>query len=185
MTGPSNSSFNWAAYARDVVEHAVRHQPESTIPTPEDSATEKHAGVFVTLHKLGQLRGCMGTLDSALPLPTAVRQAAVTAATRDPRFPPVAPDELPDIDLEVSIMEAPHPMRSLDDLELGRHGIIVQSGRRRGLFLPQVATQHHMDKETFLTRCCADKAGLPPDAWRDPQVEVLLFESHIYHEQRN
>ena len=73
-------------------------------------------------------------------------------------------------------------MANIDELECGRHGIIVRQGMLRGLFLPQVATEHHLDKETFLLRCCSEKAGLPANAWRDPKTEVLLFTADIFHE---
>ena len=150
--------------------------------TPPPDAERPHAGAFVTLRRRGRLRGCMGTLDPSQPLPDAVRRAAQTAAFEDPRFPPVTLSELPELSVEVSILTEPQPMRSLDDLELGKHGIIVQRGHQRGLFLPQVAVEHRMDKETFLSRCCAEKAGLPPDAWRNPETEVFLFGAEVYHE---
>jgi len=73
-------------------------------------------------------------------------------------------------------------MRRLDELELGRHGILVRQGGRRGLFLPQVAVEHHLDKETFLSRCCDEKAGLPANAWQDPATEVLLFTTEVFQE---
>jgi len=98
----------------------------------------------------------------------------------DPRFAPLTLAELPEVTIEVSVLSPPWPMGNLDDLELGKHGIIVRSGARRGLFLPQVATEHHFDKEIFLTRCCSEKAGLKPDAWRDPTTEVLLFTTDVY-----
>jgi len=128
------------------------------------------------------LRGCMGLLDARLARADAVRQAAISAALHDPRFSPVAPAELADLAIEVSILDAPVPMHSLDELELGRHGIIVQRGMQRGLFLPQVATDHHMSREEFLGRCCSEKAGLPADAWRDPATTVELFTTEVYTE---
>lgn len=141
-----------------------------------------HGGVFVTLRKFARLRGCMGLLDPSLPLDEAVRHAAQCAAAEDPRFPPVAPDELQDIHVEVSIMSAPRPMQHLDELEIGRHGIIVQQGRRRGLFLPQVAVDHHLDKEAFLSRCCNEKAGLAPDAWKHADTTVEIFTTEVHDE---
>jgi AmmeMemoRadiSam system protein A len=124
----------------------------------------------------------MGTLDPSQPLADAVRHAAETAALHDPRFPPVTSAELPDLSVEVSILSAFWPMRSIDELQVGTHGILVRRGVQRGLFLPQVATEHHLDKETFLSRCCAEKAGLPPDAWRNPDTEVLLFTADIFQD---
>ncbi len=124
----------------------------------------------------------MGTLDDVPPLAEAVRHAALCAAFQDPRFPPVSESELSDLQVEVSVLSSPQRMTSLDDLVIGRHGIRVRRGTQHGLFLPQVAVEHKLDKESFLSRCCAEKAGLPPDAWRDPATEVLLFTSQVFRE---
>jgi len=124
----------------------------------------------------------MGTLDPQIPLGEAVRQAAVCAAVQDPRFPPVTPAELTELDVEVSVLSDPVPMRNLADLEVGRHGVLVRRHGQRGLFLPQVAVEHHLDREEFLSRCCAEKAGLPPDAWKKPGTEVLLFTTEVFRE---
>ena len=178
---PDHTTPTWLAYARQVVEYTARGDDPNSINTlPND--TRAHHGVFVTLHKHGRLRGCMGILDPEQPLEEAVRHAAISAAARDPRFSPVTTAELADINIEVSILSSPYPMRSPDDLELGRHGIIVRRGLQRGLFLPQVAVTHHFDKETLLNRCCSEKAGLPADAWRDPDTEVLLFTTDVMQE---
>ncbi len=176
-TGSIPHSATWASFARAVIERATRGQDPASVPVPQ-LEDEPHGGVFVTLNDAqGRLRGCMGTLDPNQPLAEAVRTAAVNAAVSDPRFPPVRPDELPHLSVQVSILTHPVPMRSLDELEIGRHGVIVRRGRNRGLFLPQVATQFRLSPEQFLSLCCSEKAGLPPDAWRDPQTEVLLFET--------
>jgi AmmeMemoRadiSam system protein A len=174
-------SPNWPAFARQIIDAALRGADVSSLQPPA-GCDQPFSGVFVTLKKHGRLRGCMGILDASQSLAETVRYTAQTAALHDPRFPPVAPGELRDLSIEVSILSAPRPMRDLDDLELGRHGIIVQRGHQRGLFLPQVATEHRMDKLTFLSRCCAEKAGLSPDAWRDPRTEVLLFTADVFHE---
>lgn len=181
MSDHRPGDITWPAYARLVIERTLRRLPLDDLPLPAD-AGRPHSGVFVTLRRAGRLRGCMGTLDAAPPLPEALRRTAVMAAFEDPRFPPLNQPELADLAVEVSIMSPPRPMTSLDDLVLGRHGIIVQHGHRRGLFLPQVATDHRMDKETFLSRCAHEKAGLAPDAWRDPATEVLLFETDVHHD---
>ncbi|MCK4343259.1 MAG: AmmeMemoRadiSam system protein A [Phycisphaerae bacterium] len=178
MTAPHEPTPSWLAFARQVVEYAARRaDPARAGPAPAE--LRAHHGVFVTLHKYGRLRGCMGTLDPHEPLVDAVRHAAVCAASQDPRFTPVTPDELPDLQIEVSILSPPRPMGRLEDLEIGRHGVIVRRGKQRGLFLPQVAVTHHFDKETFLARCCSEKAGLPSDSWRDPETEVLLFTAEV------
>jgi len=171
----------WATFARAVIESAAQHTDAEQAGSPPADA-RPHGGVFVTLQRGGRLRGCMGILDPSMSLVAAVRQAAISAARQDPRFPPVAPDELPDLDVEVSILSDPERMKNLDDLRIGTHGILVRRGLQRGLFLPQVATDHHFDKETFLSRCCAEKAGLPADAWRQPDTEVLLFTTEVIKE---
>jgi AmmeMemoRadiSam system protein A len=174
-------SHNWAQFARAAIARAIGGgDGGDPIASPEPERL--HAGVFATLHQRGRLRGCMGLLDAGLPLADAVRQAAQSAAQHDPRFPPVTPAELASLEIEVSILSDPVPMQSLDDLVLGRHGIIVRRGGRRGLFLPQVAVEHRMTKEMFLERCCDEKADLPADAWRDPATEVLLFTTEIHRE---
>ena len=170
----------WLQFARDVVAQAAHQRDPRLVPEPPDAPP--HSGAFVTLHSGGRLRGCMGTLSDALTLSEAVRHAATCAALDDPRFPALRPDELSDLHIELSVLSPPVPMSSIADLELGRHGIIVRRGGCRGLFLPQVATEHHMSKEEFLSRCCSEKAGLPPEAWRDPATEVLLFTAQILTE---
>lgn len=201
MQSAAASASPWARYARAVITDAVHGNscPNGDGAVAGDGATglgetsaaaagglppeRAHAGVFVTLHKARRLRGCMGTLDDMLPLASAVRHAAICAALHDPRFPPVASGELPDLEIEVSILGPPRPMKNLDDLELGVHGVIVQRGPDRGLFLPQVAVEHHFDRETLLSRCCSEKAGLPADAWRQPGTQILLFTAEVARER--
>ncbi|MGD8451257.1 MAG: AmmeMemoRadiSam system protein A [Phycisphaerae bacterium] len=180
MHAAAQPSVDWPAYARQVIESAVRGVAPEYQPSP---VSGPHGGVFVTLHKFKRLRGCMGTLDPSLSVADAVRRAAASSALHDPRFSPVAVAELPDLVVEVSILSAPEPMGTIDELELGRHGVIVRQGMRQGLFLPQVAVEHHLDKETLLSRCCREKAGLSPDAWRDPDTEVLLFTAQVFSEE--
>ncbi len=171
----------WPAFARDVIEAVVRGG-DPTRPEPPPDASRETSGAFVTLHRRGCLRGCMGTLTPGQSVGEAVRDAAICSAQHDPRFNPVAVGELTDLVIEVSILSPPWRMRTLDELELGRHGLLIRRGRHQGLFLPQVATEHRLDKETFITRCCTEKAGLPPDAWRQPETEVPLFTAQIYNE---
>jgi AmmeMemoRadiSam system protein A len=179
MSDTQQTPGSWPAYARLIIEQAIRENDPKTIKPPP-SGSQPFGGAFVTLRLFGGLRGCMGTLDTDQPLADAVRYAAVNAAVHDPRFAPLTLAELPEVTIEVSVMSPLWPMGNLDELELGQHGIIVRSGARRGLFLPQVVTEHHFDKEAFLTRCCSEKAGLKPDAWRDRTTEVLLFTTDVY-----
>lgn len=181
MTSPATSTPTWPTFARRVIECVARGGDPADIAVP-CTEPRTHGGVFVTLHQFGRLRGCMGILDPTTALAEAVRQAAVCAGSQDPRFSAVRSEELPDVRIEVSILSTPWAMRRLDELELGRHGILVRQGGRRGLFLPQVAVEHHLDKETFLSRCCDEKAGLPANAWQDPATEVLLFTTEVFQE---
>jgi AmmeMemoRadiSam system protein A len=181
MTDAAPTADPWTAFARRVIESAVHEADPQRLEPPPAGAQPNH-GAFVTLRKSNRLRGCMGSLDTDQTLGQAVRTAALSAAMHDPRFGSVTNAELPDIVIEVSILTPPTPMKTLDELELGKHGILIHRGPQRGLFLPQVATDHHLDKEAFLSRCCSEKAGLPPEAWRDPDVEVLLFASEIHRE---
>lgn len=138
-------------------------------------------GVFVTLRKNGELRGCIGFAEPVAPLGRAVVQAAIYAATEDPRFPPVKPAELKDIRVEVSVMT---PLREITDarkVEVGRHGLVVSRGERRGLLLPQVPVENGWDRETFLEQASL-KAGLPPDAWRRG-AKLFVFEAIVFGEQ--
>jgi AmmeMemoRadiSam system protein A len=152
------------AIARAAVHAAVAGRAPD-VPAADDSPDA--TGAFVTLKRRGQLRGCIGTLERRGSLAEEVARVAVSAALEDPRFSPVSAAELDEIDVEVSVLG---PLEAVDPvdpaaIEIGRHGLVVEQGRRRGLLLPQVATEWKMDVETFLAHTCA-KAGLPPDAWR-------------------
>ncbi len=139
-------------------------------------------GAFVTIRKHGDLRGCIGHIIGSQPLYLTVRDMAVAAASQDPRFDPLSPQELGDIDVEVSVLSIPRPA-SVDEIELGKHGVIVSQGYRQGLFLPQVATETGWDKTTFLSELCSQKAGLPADAWKDPRTKIEIFTAEVFSEK--
>jgi uncharacterized protein len=139
-------------------------------------------GAFVTLHVDGALRGCIGRVDADTPLYLAVEQLAVAAATRDPRFDPLRAEELSDTHIEVSVLSPP-VSGTPDEVELGRHGLIVTRGVRRGLLLPQVAVEHKLTREQFLDETCA-KAGLPPGAWQQPETILELFTAEVFSEPK-
>jgi len=153
-------------------------------PPPLESDAPKlrePRGVFVTLHRKGSLRGCIGYLEAVKPLGQAVQEMARAAAFQDPRFPPLQAEELPEIDLEISILT---PMRRVDttaEITVGVHGLYLEQGPRRGLLLPQVATEHGWDRLTFLRQTCV-KAGLPPDAWKDAATRIYIFCAEILKE---
>jgi AmmeMemoRadiSam system protein A len=132
------------------------------------------AAVFVTLTDAGELRGCMGTLDPEQPVAQAVASAAMTATLDDPRFYPVEADELADLEVDVSILGLPVELVAATDFVPGLDGIVVERGPRLGLLLPEVATDHGWDGERMLGAVCR-KAGLPHDAWREPETRCLVF----------
>ena len=139
-----------------------------------------HAGAFVTLHVGRELRGCIGFPGSDQPLDEVVGRCAVAAATEDPRFPPLAAKELPGLELEISVLTPIRPIADVTEIEIGRDGLVAQDGFRRGLLLPQVATEHHWDREAFLSHTCL-KAGLKPDAWRTG-AKISRFQADVFGE---
>lgn len=142
---------------------------------------EFQRGAFVTLHKKGDLRGCIGNFFSEKPLVNTVEEMAIAAASQDPRFAPVSQTELDDLDLEVSVLS---PLVEIDDvnkIQVGVHGIYLVSPRGRGVLLPQVATEYGWDRETFLENTCL-KAGLRPGCWREPDTKVLIFSAQVFGE---
>jgi AmmeMemoRadiSam system protein A len=139
-------------------------------------------GAFVTLHKQGQLRGCIGHLHADHPLYATVVEMAIAAATQDPRFPPVQAEELKEIDIEISVLSPFREIQGLEEIEVGRHGLIASRGAHRGLLLPQVAAEYGWDSPTFLSYTCL-KAGLPADAWKDGSVKVEVFSAQVFGEK--
>jgi AmmeMemoRadiSam system protein A len=172
------------AAARAAVEAAVKADPQPVIDSSEPIFDEKR-GVFVTLKTGGRLRGCIGRFDPSEPFRQLLLEMAVASATQDPRFlyDRVTPRELPELTIEVSVLS---PLERTDDplsIELGTHGIYINKGFQSGCFLPQVATETGWSKEEFLSNCASHKAGLAPDAWRDPDTEVYIFTADILSEQ--
>jgi len=136
---------------------------------------------FVTLTKKGRLRGCIGYTEVVAPLFKVVQECAVAAATEDPRFPPVSPEELPSLRVEISVLTPLFPIRP-EEVEVGRHGLMVAQGRMRGLLLPQVPVEWGWDRETFLDQACV-KAGLPPSAWRHGAT-LRAFTAEVFGEEK-
>jgi uncharacterized protein len=136
-------------------------------------------GAFVSLHRHGQLRGCIGYLEPIKPLLQTVREMAAAAAFQDPRFRPLQASELADLEIEISVLSPMRLIQSTDEIEVGRHGLYVVKGQNRGLLLPQVATQYRWSRLTFLEQTCC-KAGLPPDAWKEPGTKLYIFTADIF-----
>jgi AmmeMemoRadiSam system protein A len=167
--------------ARDTVEAVITGGP---MPKPQSDDPELNApcGCFVTLKNKGRLRGCIGQFISEVPLIELVSQMAKASATGDPRFlaDPITPRELKNLDIEISVLSPLKRTGNPLSLRLGVDGIYIKMGRASGCFLPQVATETGWSKEEFLSYCCAHKAGLAADAWRDPDTEVYLFTAEVF-----
>ena len=144
----------------------------------------KKNGVFVTLKKKGELRGCIGCYTpTTKPLYETVADMAISAATQDPRFPKVTPEELEEIKIEISVLSELDKIDDVNKIETGKHGVVVRKGFRGGVFLPQVATETGWDREEFLSNLCAHKAGLSPDAWKDKDTKIYIFTVEKFEEE--
>jgi len=139
------------------------------------------SGVFVTLHKAGALRGCIGNFISNLPLYKNIAEMARSSAFSDPRFNPLQADELRAIDIEISVLSPLREIKDVNEIEVGRHGIFIEKGYARGVLLPQVATENNFDCETFLEHTCM-KAGLEPQCWKSGAT-ISIFEVEIFGER--
>lgn len=153
--------------------------PEAAL---RSDALDAECGAFVTLHRRGELRGCIGYVRAVKPLRQAVAEMAVQAALHDPRFPPVSARELPEIDIEISVLSPLEEVADVSQIEVGKHGLVIQEGARSGLLLPQVATEYGWDREAFLDHTCL-KAGLPAGSWKRQGVVVLRFTAEIFGEK--
>jgi len=168
--------------ARGAIEYTIAKKPKPMVHlTP---AFSDKRGVFVTLTKNHQLRGCIGFPYPVMPLGNAIEDAAVAAALEDPRFPGVRKDELLSLEFEVTVLTVPVPLECAPEdrpahVEVGRHGLIARGFGTSGLLLPQVATEYGWDAQTFLDQTC-EKAGLPRTCWTKPNVEILTFEGQIF-----
>ena len=163
---------------------AIRGQLDtgSLSKKPAADKFKLNGAVFVTLTEGGELRGCIGQTQAVLPLGDAVRQMAVEAAFGDPRFRQISKDEFDKIKIEISILSPLKRVKDASEITLRTHGVVVKRGFNSGIFLPQVAEETGWSKEEFLNTLCAQKAGLPKDAWKDPKTELYVFTVEKFHE---
>jgi hypothetical protein len=145
-------------------------------------ALKERAGAFVTLTKNGSLRGCIGYILGDKFLFETVCEAAVQAAENDPRFPPVSENELKNISIEISVLSPPFPLNNYDEIIVGEHGLILEEKGRRGLLLPQVPVEHHLNKEQYLDAIC-QKTGFPPGYWKTKQLKLSGFTATVFSEE--
>ena len=186
---PMTNANDFSPEERQELLRLARHTVESVVKsgkpppyTPALPGLERPRGAFVTINKNGQLRGCIGHFEADNPIWQTVINMATAAATQDPRFPQVAAKELDALSFEISVLS---PLRKISDwreIELGKHGVQIARGFRRGVFLPQVATDTGWDLDTFMGQLCSQKAGLPWDAWKDPQTDLYVFTAEIFSE---
>jgi AmmeMemoRadiSam system protein A len=176
----SNASKKLLIIAREAIKSAVSGQTYN--PTEQEEKTlNENAGCFVTLKKQGQLRGCIGNFAAQTPLYQQVAAMAAAAATEDPRFDQVDADEVKKLELEITVLSPLQKIEETEQIEIGCHGLYIIKGTRRGVLLPQVATENSWDRQTFLEQTCR-KAGLPANAWYDSDTEIYIFSGQIITE---
>lgn len=167
--------------ARETIAQYLRDG--SRVALPQATPTlEEVCGAFVTLHKEGELRGCIGNLIGQGPLIETIREMAIAAATQDPRFSRVRAAELSGIDIEISVLSPLERIRDVKRIEIGTHGILMRRGMHQGVLLPQVAVEWKWDREEFLRHTCL-KAGLPTEAWKDPETVIEIFSAQVFGEK--
>jgi AmmeMemoRadiSam system protein B/AmmeMemoRadiSam system protein A len=164
--------------AQSAIERRLKGEKPSKIEVMGEHLRENR-GAFVSLHKHGQLRGCIGTIQPSRPLYQIVEEMAVAAAFEDTRFSPLAGSELKGLDLEISVLTPLHRLHDINEIEIGKHGLYIKKGFYSGLLLPQVATEYKWDRMTFLEETCR-KAGLPRNAWKEKGTEIYMFSADIF-----
>jgi hypothetical protein len=164
--------------ARDVVECQCRGE-DPPKPVVDSPTLKEPRGAFVTLHKDGKLRGCIGHIRAQKPLVDTVVEMAEAAAFQDPRFPPVTSEELGQLEYEISVLTPLRRIKDVEEIQVGVHGIYLKKGGSSGLLLPQVATEWGWERITFLEHTCT-KAGLPEDAWKDRKTEIYIFSADVF-----
>ncbi|MCC6575428.1 MAG: AmmeMemoRadiSam system protein A [Planctomycetes bacterium] len=166
--------------ARQSLETFVKSGKRSKLPDKLPGALQMGYGAFVTLQVDQELRGCIGTMTAHGPLAETVREMAVAAGNNDPRFDPVPEEDLAAIQYEVSVL-SPMKVTKAADVTPGKHGVMIRRGQYSGVLLPQVATEHGWDRESFLNHTCM-KAGLPPGAWKEGGTDIYTFTAQVFSE---
>ena len=176
LTGEEKSAL--LELARKTIEAKCRGE-KAPVPEAQSPTLSELRGAFVTLHKQGRLRGCIGHIQARQPLVKTVAEMAVAAAFDDPRFPPLRAEELKEIDIEISVLTPLRRIADVREIRVGTHGIYIRKGGYSGLLLPQVATEWKWDRAAFLEHTC-EKAHLPKDAWKDKETEIYIFSADVF-----
>ena len=177
--------MNLSAYEREQLKQLARQTIEDVLFDrdksefePTETLKEKR-GAFVTVKKNNQLRGCIGYIKGVLPLYETIREMAIQAAFRDPRFSPLQKNEWKDVDIEISVLTPMKKINDVSEIDVGVHGLYIEKGPYSGLLLPQVATEHRWDSVTFLENTCY-KAGLQKDAWKSKDAVIYVFSADVF-----
>ncbi len=167
--------------ARDTIASYFEEAPD--IDYEITSTLSKKCGAFVTLHKRdGALRGCIGHISSDKPLIDTIKEMALASSIQDPRFSPLKKEELGNIEIEISVLSPFKRINNLEEIEVGKHGILMQKGYKSGLLLPQVAVEYGWDRETFLTHTCY-KAGMNSTCWKNKDTIIEIFHAIVFGEK--
>jgi AmmeMemoRadiSam system protein A len=164
--------------ARTTIEARATGEPAPSCEAITQTLQEKR-GAFVSLHRNGQLRGCIGYISAVKPLYQTIQEMALAAGFQDPRFAPLEKQELVDLDIEISVLTPLREITDTGEIEVGKHGIMIIQGNYSGLLLPQVATEYGWKREEFLGHTCM-KAGLQPTAWKDKKTKIFVFSADIF-----
>lgn len=167
--------------ARKTLEYYFEKKNIKEINTEEKQLYNYKLGCFVTLKKMGQLRGCIGTFVSKENLVENVKNMALASAFEDPRFSKLSANELRDISIEISVLYPLIRIKDINEIEVGRDGLYIVYGHYHGVLLPQVAVEYGWNREEFLSHTCL-KAGLPMDAWKNLNLEIYRFEADVFGE---
>ena len=166
-------------YVRQLIDSALHQQDPPDVP--DGGSFAKPSGAFVTLQKAGHLRGCIGMIEARLALGRTLQRMAMAAAFDDPRFPAMKPDEWEQCSVEISVLSEPQQVETFHQIQVGQHGVILSLRERSAVFLPQVAPEQGWNREQMLHHLCR-KAGLPADAWTDPDCRFRVFEAQVFAE---
>ena len=169
--------------ARKSVEHAVGEKEAFEPPANADNVLNQERGAFVTLRESGALRGCIGYTSAVKPLYMTVRDTAALAALRDPRFQPVSPSELPRLEYEISVLSSLRRVTDIQQIKVGKDGLLMKIGANEGLLLPQVPVEQKWNREKFLEETCV-KAGVRPNCWKDENTDIFMFTSVVFGERK-
>jgi len=165
--------------ARQSIETCLKEGRELELAVDAENLMARQ-GAFVTLKNHGELRGCIGRIESDIPLYQVVSEMAAAAAAEDSRFLPVEAEELKDIEIEISVLSPLKKITDAGEIKLGEHGVLVRKGLRSGVFLPQVAEETGWNLEEFMNNLCVRKAGLSPDCWKTGAADIYVFTAEVF-----